>query len=157
MAVIGHEQVEKAVDGFEKVLGLLIAIYYNYQGTSGGLPQEYGLNRLRGGRQPGQGCVAAGAAAMQHFLESWMACQVDEQVSNDRMNQGWLINPSTRLVVEYPGSRDTVSTRPPAASTSSRPATKCAQSAPLISPSGRTPAIDLRRRDSVEKWGRGVG
>ena len=100
MAVIGHEQVEKAVDGFEKVLGLLIAIYYNYQGTSGGLPQEYGVDRLRGGRQPGQGCVAAGADAMQHLLESWMACQVDEQVSNDRMNQGWLINLSTILVVE---------------------------------------------------------
>ena len=38
MAAIGHEQVEKAVDGFEKVLGLLIAIYYNDQGTSGRLP-----------------------------------------------------------------------------------------------------------------------
>ena len=100
MAIIGHEQVEKASDGFGKVLGLLIAIYYNDQGTPSGLPQEDGIHRLRGGRQPGQGCVAAAADGMQHFLESWVACQVDEQVSNDRMNQGWLIIPSTILVVE---------------------------------------------------------
>jgi hypothetical protein len=37
---------------------------------------------------------------LQHLLESWMACQVDEQVSNNRMNQGWLISPSIILVVE---------------------------------------------------------
>src|ERR1035438_7385594 len=38
VAIIGHKQVEKAIDGFGKVLGLFIAIYYNHQGTPGGLP-----------------------------------------------------------------------------------------------------------------------
>jgi hypothetical protein len=100
MAIVGHQQVEKAVDGFGEVLGLFIAIYYNGQGTSGGLPKEDGVHRLCGGGEPGQGRIAAGADALQHLLESWMACQVDEQVSNNRMNQGWLISPSIILVVE---------------------------------------------------------
>jgi hypothetical protein len=37
---------------------------------------------------------------MQHVLESRMASQVEEQVSNDRMNQGWLIISSIIVVVE---------------------------------------------------------
>src|SRR5450432_347296 len=100
MAIVSHQQVEEAGDGFGQVFGLLIAIYYNDQGTSGGLPQKDGVHRLRGGRQAGEGCVAAGADAMQHVLEIRMASQAEEQVSNDRMNQGWLVVLSTRLVVE---------------------------------------------------------
>ena len=88
IAVIGHQQAEKAVDGLGEIFGLLVAIYYNDQRTSGGLPEQDRVHRLRGGRQPGQRCIAAGANAMQHFLESRMASQVEEQVSNDRMNQG---------------------------------------------------------------------
>ena len=100
MSVVSHQQVEKADDGFGEILRLLVAIYYNHQRTPGGLPQKDRVHRLRGGRQPGYGRVAPGADAMQHVLESRMASQVEEQVSNDRMNQGWLIILSTRLVVE---------------------------------------------------------
>ena len=100
MAVIGHKQVEKADDGFGKIFGLLVAIYYNHQRTPGGLPQKDRVHRFRGGRQPGNGCVAPGADAMQHLLESRMASQLEEQVSYDGMNQGWLIILSTILVVE---------------------------------------------------------
>src|SRR5664280_689093 len=99
MAIIGHEQVEETGDGFGEVFGLFVAIYYNDQRTPGGLPEEDGVHRLRGGRQAGEGCVAAGADAMQHLLKSRMASQVEEQVSYDRMNQGWLIILSTILVV----------------------------------------------------------
>ena len=88
MSVIRHQQAEKTVDGVGKVLGLLIAIYHNYERASGGLPEKHGIHRLRRGRQPRQRRVAAGADAVQHFLESRMASQVEEQVSNNRMNQG---------------------------------------------------------------------
>ena len=88
MAIVGHQQVEEAVDGFGERFGLFVAIYHNDQRPSGGLPQQDGVQRLGGGRQSGNGCVAAGADAVQHFLESRMASQVEEQVSNGRMNQG---------------------------------------------------------------------
>jgi hypothetical protein len=38
MAIVGHQQVEEAGDGFGQIFGLFIAIYYNDHGTSGGLP-----------------------------------------------------------------------------------------------------------------------
>jgi hypothetical protein len=38
VAIIGHEQVEKAADSLGKVFSLFVAIYYNDQGTPGGLP-----------------------------------------------------------------------------------------------------------------------
>src|ERR1039458_9193355 len=46
MAVIRHKQVEKADDGFGEILRLLIAIYYNYQRTPGGLPQKDRVHRF---------------------------------------------------------------------------------------------------------------
>lgn len=100
MAIFGHQQAEEAVNRFGKVFRLFVAIYYNNQRTSCGLPQEDRIHSLRGSRQPGKGCVAAGADALQHVLESRVTAQVEEQVSNNRMNQGWLIIPSTILVVE---------------------------------------------------------
>src|ERR1039457_4494190 len=100
VAIFGHQQVEKAADGLGKVFSLFIAIDYNHHGTPSGLPEEDGVNRFRGGRQSGEGSVATAADAMQYVLESGMASQVEEQISNDRMNQGWLIILSTRLVVE---------------------------------------------------------
>src|ERR1019366_9573032 len=53
MAIIGQEQVEETGDGFGEVFGLFVAIYYNDQRTPGGLPEEDGVHRLRGGRQAG--------------------------------------------------------------------------------------------------------
>src|ERR1035437_28547 len=103
MAVTRHKQVEKADDGFGEILRLLIAVYYNHQRTPGGLPQKDRVHRLRGGRQPGYGCVAPGADAMQRVLESRMASQVEEQVSNDRMSQGWLIISSQEELEKWQG------------------------------------------------------
>jgi len=88
MAIFRHQQVEKAVNRFGKIFGLFVAIYYNDQRPSGGLPKQNGVHRLRSSRQSGNGCIAAGANAVQHFLESGVTPQVEEQVSNDRMNQG---------------------------------------------------------------------
>ena len=100
MPIIGQQQVEEAGDGFEKVFGLFVAIYYNYQRTPCGSSQKHRVHRLRGGRQPGEGRVSPSADAMQYVLEPGMASQFEEQVSYDRMNQGWLIISSTILVVE---------------------------------------------------------
>ena len=88
IAIFRHQQVEKAVDRFGKIFGLLITIYYNDYRPPGGLPKQDGVHCLRSSRQSGNGCVAAGADAVQHFLESRMTSQVEEQISNDRMNQG---------------------------------------------------------------------
>jgi len=88
MAIFRHQQVEEAVHCLGEIFGLFIAIYYNDQRPSGGLPEQDGVNCLRSRRQPGNGCIAAGADAVQHVLESGVTSQVEEQVSNDRMNQG---------------------------------------------------------------------
>jgi hypothetical protein len=77
-------------------------------------------------------------------LKAGMPSQVQKEVANGRMNQGWLIKSSTRLVVEYPGCKSSATTKPPAASTSSRPAMKWDQSAPFTRTSGNRAAIRSR-------------
>src|SRR5438045_5286194 len=89
ITIFGHQQGEETVDGFGEIFGLFVAVYYNDERSPGGLPQQDGVHRFGGGRQSGYGGVAAGTDAVQHVLESRMASQVEEQVSNDRMNQGW--------------------------------------------------------------------
>ena len=89
VAIFGHQQGEEGVDGLGESFGLFVAVYYNDQRSPGGLPQQDGVDRFGGGRQTGYGGVAAGTHAVQHVLETRMASQIEEQVSNDRMNQGW--------------------------------------------------------------------
>src|ERR1019366_9733780 len=108
------------------------------------LPQEYRIEGLGGGGKARERAPAARRQTAQGVLEAGMLRQVQKQIANGRMNQGRLRSLSTILVVEYPGSRATVSTLPPAASTSSLPATKCAQSAPFTRTSGRTDPISSR-------------
>ena len=151
VAVVRREQREESMDGFREGLSLLVAIYYNYQRMARGLPQEHRIEGLGGGGETRERGLAARGQAAQSILEAGMLRQVQKQIANGRMNQGRLRILSTILVVEYPGSRATVSTLPPAASTSSRPATKCDQSAPLTSTSGRTQRNQLARRVLVEQ------
>ena len=97
--VVGHEQGEERVDGFGERFGLLVAIYYNDQRTAGGLPEQHGVQRLGGGGEAGKGRVLARADAAQHVLEARMPAQVQEEIANNWMDQGWRIL-STIFVVE---------------------------------------------------------
>ncbi len=78
VAIVRHEQGEEGIDGFGEGFGLLVAVYYNDQGPPGGLPQQDGIQRFGGGRQPGERSVAAGTHAVQHVLETRMAAQIEE-------------------------------------------------------------------------------
>jgi hypothetical protein len=76
------------VDRFRKCFSLPIAIYYYYQRTPGGLPQENRIERLRGGGKAGKGCTIAQGDAANGILKGRMLAQVQKEVSNGRMDQG---------------------------------------------------------------------
>src|SRR5689334_7867943 len=144
VAVFGRNHREECRDGFGKSFRLLVAIYYKYQRPVDRLAQQDRINGLRGRGQAGKGCASTARNPPDRVLERSMAPQIQKQISNRGMNQGRLKILSTIFVVEYPASSGIVTTRPPDASTSSRPATKCDQSAPLTRTSGRRAAINSR-------------
>ena len=129
----------------------LIAVGDHQQRTLGRLPQQNQVQRFRGGRQSGERKRSGFAP---HQLAGQLLKRRDggSESGTDRepRDESRLVSTSrassssTMLVVEYPGSSASAITLPPAASTSSRPAMKCAQSAPLIRMSGSTSAISSR-------------
>ena len=121
-------------------------------GRSSRLPQQNQIESLRGRGQTGERkAVAFVARQLAHkLLERRMARQ---DLETGRGLAGWVTVFRLRAASEnlfhhvgggISGFQRHASTRPPAASTSSRPAMKWAQSAPLISTSGSTAAISSR-------------
>ena len=101
-AIVRRQQVEERVDGLGERFGLLVAIYYNYQRTVR-MPATAAPSRAPwrwwSGRRARR-AAAARADAAQRILKARMPAQVQKQISNGRMDQGWLRIISTILVVE---------------------------------------------------------
>src|SRR5262249_1433068 len=121
-----------------------IAIYDNYQRSVLSLSEKYRVGSLSGLRKAGKQRLPAGRDPAGRLHESSMLSQIEKEFANCGMDQGLARIKSTRFVVEYPGSTANAITRPPAASTSSRPGMKWDQSAPFTRISGRSAAINSR-------------
>ena len=80
-----NEEVEKSLDRLKQGFGLLIALDDNQQRTLGHLPQQNGINGLRGGGQPGEaalGVTGALAQMLDQILKCRMAIQMKEKLAD---------------------------------------------------------------------------
>ena len=53
IAIFGGQESEERFYRLEQNLGLLAAVYYNYQRFAGGLPEEHRIERFCGGGEAG--------------------------------------------------------------------------------------------------------
>src|SRR5947209_1769672 len=88
-AILRRQQIEEGGDGFEQRLRLLVSVNYYNDWISGELPQQDRIERLSGKGQARDGRLPSGGKPAQRLLKAGMLSQLQKQVSNSGVNQGW--------------------------------------------------------------------
>jgi hypothetical protein len=87
-AIFRSQQFEEGVDGFRQCFSLSVTVYYYYKRSPGSLPQQDGIEGLRGVGKAGKGRAIAHGEAANGILKGRMLAQVQKQIANGRMDQG---------------------------------------------------------------------